>query len=224
MTAADQGHSVNEITQMMVQISRAGAGTWIMWFMVALSVVSLILIVERFIFFWRRMGDAELLHAGLSEQLREGDLPGAKALVQDQDNMVANIAQTGIERLSDGLDSCQEAMEARTALEKLRFERGLTVLGTLGANAPFIGLLGTVVEIIVTLGREGGISPEALPMMMKDLATALAATAVGLVVALPAVAANNYFRRRLNTGLAASEIVRRELAAYALRLPPKGDF
>ena len=114
MTAADQGHSVNEITQMMVQISRAGAGTWIMWFMVALSVVSLILIVERFIFFWRRMGDAELLHAGLSEQLREGDLPGAKALVQDQDNMVANIAQTGIERLSDGLDSCQEAMEART--------------------------------------------------------------------------------------------------------------
>ena len=79
-------------------------------------------------------------------------------------------------------------------------------------------------EIIVTLGREGGISPEALPMMMKDLATALAATAVGLVVALPAVAANNYFRRRLNTGLAASEIVRRELAAYALRLPPKGDF
>lgn len=211
----------SKITHLMVQVSRAGAGDWIMWFMVALSVVSLILIIERFIFFQRRMGDAELLHASLAEQLQQGDIDQAKALLESQDNLVANVANTGLARLTDGLASAQEAMEARLALEKLRFERGLSALGTLGANAPFIGLLGTVVEIIVTLGREGGISPEVLPMMMKDLATALAATAVGLLVALPAVAANNYFRRRLGAGLASAEIVQRELAAYALKVPPR---
>lgn len=216
-----QAHTVNEITQFMVRISRAGAGTWVMWFMVVLSVLSLILIVERYLFYRRRLGDAELLYAQLGEQLKAGDLHEARELLANQDNLVGNVALTGIERLPDGLPSAREAMAARQALETLRFERGLSVLGTLGANAPFIGLLGTVVEIIVTLGREGGISPEALPFMMKDLATALAATAVGLFVALPAVAANNYFRKRLNTGLAAVEIVSRELAAYALRRPPR---
>ena len=86
----------------------------------------------------------------------EGDLPGAKALVQDQDNMVANIAQTGIERLSDGLDSCQEAMEARTTLNALR--TGFNRPRHLGRQRPIRWLARDRGGSVVTLGQ-GAESP-----------------------------------------------------------------
>jgi biopolymer transport protein ExbB len=201
---------------MMVQIAHAGAGAWIMWFMVVLSVVSLLLIGERFVFFGRHGGDAEVQQSLLAEQLEAGNLEGAQACVKDDPTLVAAVARTGMNRLKDGLPAAREAMAATTGLQRLRFERGLAVLGTLGANAPFVGLLGTVVEIIHTLGNKTTLGPDALPEMMGDLATALAATAVGLFVALPAVSANNYFQRRLRGLQAAADAVQHDIAAYAL--------
>jgi biopolymer transport protein ExbB len=120
-----------------------------------------------------------------------------------------------LDRLHHGRQAVQESMAAVTLLERHKGERFLTVLGTLGANAPFIGLLGTVVEIIHTLSNSGSMSAEKIPQMMADLSTALAATAVGLLVALPAVAANNYFRRRLQSMENASQAIGHELISYA---------
>jgi biopolymer transport protein ExbB len=207
------------ITEMMVEIAHAGAGTWIMWFMVALSVLSLLLIGERFVFFGRHGGDAEVQQSVLAEQLEAGDLAAAQATVEGDATLIAAVARTGMNRLKDGLPAAREAMAATTGMQRLRFERGLAVLGTLGANAPFIGLLGTVVEIIHTLGNKTSLGPDALPEMMGDLATALAATAVGLFVALPAVSAHNYFQRRLRGIQAAADAVQHDIAAYALAQP-----
>ncbi len=75
-------------------------------------------------------------------------------------------------------------------------QRGLPVLGTLGSTTPFIGLLGTVMGIIVSFGKlsEGGGGTNAV---MFSLAEALILTAVGLIVAIPAVIAFNYFNRKV---------------------------
>jgi len=74
-------------------------------------------------------------------------------------------------------------------------QRGLPVLGSLGSTTPFIGLLGTVMGIIVSFGKlsDAGGGTDAV---MFSLAEALILTAVGLIVAIPAVIAFNYFTRK----------------------------
>ncbi len=203
------------ITELTVKISNAGAGGVIMWFMVVLSVISLILIIERFIHFRRACGDLEIQYARLSAHLHREEFDEALAELEDDPTMVGRVARSGLSRLHHGRQAVQESMAAATLLERQKGERFLAVLGTLGANAPFIGLLGTVVEIIHTLSNSGSMSAEKIPEMMADLSTALAATAVGLLVALPAVAANNYFRRRLQSMESSAAAIGHELISYA---------
>jgi biopolymer transport protein ExbB/TolQ len=78
---------------------------------------------------------------------------------------------------------------------KPELEKGLPVLGTLGSTTPFIGLLGTILGIIVSFGA---LSKGAGDMnsVMLSLAEALILTAVGLIVAIPAVIAFNFFSRK----------------------------
>jgi len=75
-------------------------------------------------------------------------------------------------------------------------QKGLAVLGTLGSTTPFVGLLGTILGIIVAFGElsKGGAGSNAI---MFSLAEALILTAVGLVVAIPAVVAFNYFNKKI---------------------------
>ena len=208
------------ITELMVKISHAGVGDWIMWFMVVLSVASVLLILERSLHFRRASGDTELQYARLSERLRGEEFAEALNDLEADDTMVGRVAKAGLSRIDHGGDAVREAMAAATLIERQRGERFLSVLGTLGANAPFIGLLGTVIEIIHTLGSSSSMSPDRIPQMMSDLSTALAATAVGLIVALPALAANNYFRRRLSMMETTAAAFGHELLSYA-NLPPK---
>src|SRR5208283_4247536 len=114
-----------------------------------------------------------------------------------------------------------KAIGGALALERTRMERGLAFLGTLGNNAPFVGLLGTVIGIIEAfevLGRTegagatgGALAPQAI---MGSISEALVATAVGLAVAIPAVAAFNYFQRRIQSTLANTEALSKVLLAH----------
>jgi biopolymer transport protein ExbB len=76
-------------------------------------------------------------------------------------------------------------------------ERGLTVLATLGSNAPFIGLFGTVLGIISAFAALGGTTQGGANSVMSGISEALVATAIGLLVAIPAVVAYNVFSRRI---------------------------
>src|SRR5690606_9252978 len=98
-------------------------------------------------------------------------------------------------------------------------------LGTLGNNAPFIGLLGTVIGVIGAFeelghaapghgGGAGAASQVASQAVMSSIAEALIATAVGLLVALPAVAAYNYFQRKIASLCQGSEALTNLVLAY----------
>jgi biopolymer transport protein ExbB len=126
-------------------------------------------------------------------------------------------------------------MVGAAALQRVRLERGLAVLGTVGNNAPFLGLLGTVIGVIeafeilgrpqaaTTAAAASGLAPQAI---MSSIAEALIATAVGLFVAIPAVAAYNYFQRRIQGIGANTEALSNVLLAHlnaegpALEIPP----
>lgn len=73
----------------------------------------------------------------------------------------------------------------------------LVVIGTIAANAPYIGLLGTVLGIMLTFHTMGTSGALAVSSIMIGLSLALKATAVGLLVAIPCVVLNNVLRRRV---------------------------
>jgi biopolymer transport protein ExbB len=80
---------------------------------------------------------------------------------------------------------------------EIALTRRLVVIGTVAANAPYIGLLGTVLGIMLTFHTMGTSGQMAVSTIMIGLSLALKATAVGLLVAIPCVVMNNILRRRV---------------------------
>jgi biopolymer transport protein ExbB len=197
--------------------------TPILYLMIGLSVVSLAIMIERGWFFAAVSENIERLASALAARLGVDDLDGARQLVGASKSAEAAIVAAGLQQLARGADAAQEAMASATALQRMRLERRLAFLGTLGNNAPFIGLLGTVIGIVQAFEKlqnagMGGGSTGPATDVMGAIAEALVATAIGLVVAIPAVAAYNYFQRRIRATLSNSDALTHILLAYA-----KGD-
>lgn len=120
-------------------------------------------------------------------------------------------------------------MSGAAALQRLKLERGLAYLGTLGNNAPFIGLFGTVIGVVQAFEALGDqkvveAAAEAAQMsapqeVMAAIAEALVATAVGLAVAIPAVAMYNVFQRQARGILANTDALSRVLIAHLVGEP-----
>jgi biopolymer transport protein ExbB len=107
----------------------------------------------------------------------------------------------------------EESMAAEMQLQRLRFEQHLAFLGTLGNNAPFVGLLGTVLGIIGAFHQLDAARGKLTTGLMAEIGEALVATAVGLLVALPAVAAYNAFQRTIQVRINRGDALGRELVA-----------
>ena len=107
------------------------------------------------------------------------------------------MALTGLDELARGTTAAVEAMASARSRERLALEKHLGILGTLGNNAPFIGLFGTVIGIIKAFADLAKNQGGGAAVVMSGIAEALVATAVGLMVALPAVVAFNIFQGRI---------------------------
>lgn len=203
---------------------RAGAG-WVLWLLGILSLVSVALTVERWLILRARGGDLRLLAARVGALLHAGDRDGALRLLEASPSVAAAIAAAGLRLGERGPKAAEYAMQSALALERGQLERGLIFLGTLGNNAPFVGLLGTVIGVIAAFeelghaapghgGGTGAASQVASNAVMSSIAEALVATAVGLLVALPAVAAYNAFQRKITSLCQGSEALTNLVLAY----------
>lgn len=203
---------------------RAGA-TWVLWLLGLLSLLSVAIAVERWLVLRARGGDLRQLAAAVDARLHVGDRQGALDVLAASPTVAAAIAAAGL-RLGDrGPKAAEHAMQGALALERTQLERGLIVLGTVGNNAPFVGLLGTVIGIIGAFEELGHAAPGhgatpgaasqvASQAVMSSIAEALVATAVGLLVALPAVAAYNALQRRIAALCQSSEALTSIVLAY----------
>jgi biopolymer transport protein ExbB len=199
----------------LVAFSLLGA-SWVLWVLVILSVLSVAVMIERAVFYVKRSVDASALAQKLGAHLDKKDIAGAKALFQG-DSMEGHVLRTGLDLVDRGQRVVSESMEAELARQKARFEAYLIFLGTLGNNAPFIGLFGTVLGIIkafkdLSLGdpTKGGAGAQ---VVMAGISEALVATAVGLAVALPAVVAFNYFKSVVKRSVSNTETLTHTLTA-----------
>jgi len=221
-----------------VKNAMVGAGaSWVLWLMLVLSVVSLAVMLERAWLYWSIRDDLTALMRELGKLLRAGDLEGARVRLEKSPSAEAAVVVAGIVEADLGAEAAEEAMAAASALQRTKLEKRLAYLGTLGNNAPFIGLLGTVIGIVGAFEELGKAHPAApggagaaaaaaatsqlAPQaVMTNIAEALVATAVGLLVAIPAVAAFNMFQRIVRTTLSNTDALSHVLLAH---LKAKGE-
>jgi biopolymer transport protein ExbB len=174
---------------------------WVLWLLIGLSLLSVTIMVERGIFLAAGRVDFEALGKELLSFLKDGDSAGARKALAGQRAPEAQIATAGLEQYDRGSEAMSEAMASAKSRLRLDLEKNLGVLGTLGNNAPFIGLFGTVLGIIkafadLSHNQQGGAAA-----VMSGISEALVATAVGLMVAIPAVIAYNYFQGKVRGSL-----------------------
>lgn len=188
------------LTEQLLGMALMGA-EWVLWLLIGLSVVSFAIIVERSLYFYAQSADLESLGDEVRKLCAAGHPEEARVRLAADKHVAANVVSTGLREWSRGPDAMSEAMQSAKARARLLLERNLAVLGTLGSNAPFIGLFGTVIGIIKAFHDLAGASAKGPAVVMGSLSEALVATAVGLMVAIPAVLFYNYFQRRVRAFL-----------------------
>ncbi|WP_426731199.1 MotA/TolQ/ExbB proton channel family protein [Myxococcus faecalis] len=194
---------------------------WVLWLLFALSLVSLGIILERWWLFRTKQDRVRELSGALEATLSTGDFPAAISTLEKRTSVGAAVARAGLRLAPQGMTAAEKGMQSALAIERSTLENRLAFLGTLGNNAPFIGLFGTVIGVLLafealskTQGAPTGTSQVASNAVMGSIAEALVATAVGIGVALPAVAAYNYFQRRIASILADAEALTNLVLAY----------
>jgi biopolymer transport protein ExbB len=217
------------IEQIKNLLVHAGA-TWVLWLLFGVSALSVAVMADRARVFFRERDDLAELVEALHRLLAEHDLDGARVRLGRSRGAAAQVALAGLAQLDRGAAAAREAMAAATGLQRARMERRLLFLGTVGNNAPFIGLLGTVIGVVGAFEALGNTSLAATASsaqlaperVMSTIAEALVATAVGLVVAIPAVAAFNYFQGLLTTVLNDAETLGHVVLAH-VGTAPRGE-
>jgi biopolymer transport protein ExbB len=207
----------------LVDLAGTGA-TLVLYLLVALSALQLALIVERAIVFVRTRAPSNLRERVRGALGRDG-APGVALAIGSSPALEARVLVVGAASADRGPAATTELMTSALTDEKLKLERGLAFLGTLGNNAPFIGLFGTVLGIIHTVaGMSSAGTSQASREVMGGISEALVATAVGLMVALPAVAAYNAFQRVLKTRALAAQSLGGELVASLSAKAPSSSM
>ena len=184
------------ISEHMLAFTNLGSG-WVLWLLVFLSVLSVAVMVERAIAMAGRLNDFDAVSEKLRAALVQGDNKAARDLLGAPRCPEVRVALVGLDELPRGSTAAVEAMASARSRERLSLEKHLGILGTLGNNAPFIGLFGTVLGIIKAFADLAKNQGGGAAVVMAGIAEALVATAVGLLVALPAVVAFNIFQGRI---------------------------
>ncbi len=199
--------------------------TWVLWLLVGLSVVAVAVILERIVFFWSTKTNGEKLRLQVTRGLSSHKLEQVKRSLDESPSLEARIIFAAM--AAETPAEAEERMAAESQVQRLRSEKNLAYLGTLGNNAPFVGLLGTVVGIIGAFHQLDASGGQLTSGLMAEIGEALVATAVGLLVALPAVASYNVFQRAISVRLAQGDALGREFVAHLHRakreLPVGGE-
>ena len=187
----------------LVFVAQTGAAA-VLYILLLLSIYSVGVVLERWWYFRKRKLDMIATGDALAKRLRAGDVAGAKRGLEEMPAVEAEILRDALEYYADGPDSLQEIVQKGIRQRRKVFESGLLFLGTLGNNAPFIGLFGTVLGVVAAFKELGAASANmaaaggsgGMGNVMSGISEALIATAIGILVAIPAVIAFNIFQKK----------------------------
>jgi biopolymer transport protein ExbB len=204
-------------TQVLDLMLRAGS-SWVLYLLLGLSLAAVAVMLDRAWFYFQERPPAKMLEAALAA-LRSSGAAAALARLAGARSMEAAVARACLAHAADGPAAVEERKAGAIERERGRYERRLAFLGTLGNNAPFVGLFGTVLGIIRAFHDLAGSALQGTQAVMAGIAEALVATGIGLVVALPAVAMYNMLMRHVETVASRSEVLAHEILALLKSRP-----
>jgi len=180
------------------------------------SVIAFAVFLERLLYFRKTMGkiNDEFLTQVRSALHEKPEITWEAPLTHTSSYW--RFVHFALRQIGLGRKGLDESLEGQILTEKLELEKRLPILNTLGNNAPFIGLLGTVLGVIKAFYGLGTLGASGADVVMRSISTALLATAAGLGVAIPVVMANNYFSRKAKVILQNLEILKQEFIAYQM--------
>ncbi|MEO8180054.1 MAG: MotA/TolQ/ExbB proton channel family protein [Deltaproteobacteria bacterium] len=209
----DAKHGISLI-QTFLRLAQLGS-EWVMWLLLGLGFIAAMLVFERLYLYMSTSIDVTRLARRLLALLREGRVEQAQELVKSGRALEERVISDALSLYDDGAEAVEELVGASMIRERQRYERSLSYLGTVGSNAPFIGLLGTVIGVIIAFAELGRNPKGGLEVVGPGISEALVATAVGLVVAIPSLVCFNWtkglLKRRLSNADFLSRIIVTEL-------------
>ncbi len=203
-------------------------------FLIFMSIASLWVAIWKWLQF-RKMANATRQFApAFSSALESENIPEALALADQYPNShVARVLGESLREVAPLLNdpraagaaivSCERSVEREQILLANELKSGLGVLATIGATAPFVGLLGTTLGIVnsfMGMAEHGG----GLEAVSSGIAEALIATAIGLIAAIPAVWLYNYFTARLDTLFSELAYAGREMIDWMMTRQAKREI
>jgi biopolymer transport protein ExbB len=185
----------------------------IAYILVIMSMIAFGVAIERFYTFLQARKQSKLYAPQVAKYLKDGRLKEAIALSQKKEFRYSHLAKVVLAGLNeyqyqaeaggsalsreDMMDTVRRAIQRASALTASDLKRGVASLATIGATAPFVGLLGTVVGIITAFQGIAATGSGGLGSVSAGISEALVETALGLVVAIPAVWFYNYLSGRI---------------------------
>ncbi len=198
------------LNEQLLKFALSTGTQWVLYLLIFCSIINFTIILDRLYYFMKFRGQFDNFIHGLSERFHsQMPVEQIAAWCSGQNNLEASVAAVGLEKSSRGEKAAEESMMATMIAAKTKYERGIIILGTLGNNTPFIGLFGTIIGIMHAfhaLSVSGNAGPE---VVMSSIAEALVATALGILVALPAVIAYNFFNRSIKKKMANADTTAR---------------
>ena len=180
--------------------------------LVIMSMISFGVAIERIYTFTQARKQSKLYAPQVAKHLKEGRLKDAVALSTSKNSRYSHLAKVVLAGLQeyqfqqeaggnlsreDLVDTVRRAIQRASALTANDLKKGVAALATIGATAPFVGLLGTVIGIITAFQGIAATGSGGLGAVSAGISEALVETALGLVVAIPAVWFYNYLSGRI---------------------------
>ena len=196
-------------------------GGWLMWVLLGCSVISLAIIIERFMFFLslNKFNTLRLVQEIL-KYVKESKIKEALDVCRNNSYYITNIVGEGICRYTEPKEAIKEAMENKSLYEIPKLEKNLSFLSTLAHISPLIGLLGTVMGLVRSFYVIEQKAQAAGMVNPSDIAggiwEALLTTVAGLCIAIVSYLAYNYFVYKVNMYILEAEKVSTELLEILL--------
>lgn len=188
----------------------------VLWVLLILSVLSIGMILERYFALKKVAADSLRIRARVKLALQSNSIEDVEDLAKDPSSLEGRAAGYALKHMKDaGSKGLEEIFNTFALTERPDLEKYLGFLATVGSNAPYVGLFGTVLGIMKAF-NDLATAPEAgQQTVMAGISMALVATAAGLFVAIPAVAFYNYYSKQVKGIFQNLESVKELCVAYA---------
>jgi biopolymer transport protein TolQ len=190
----------------------------VLWLLIVLSVVSIGMILERFFVLRKVAADSRRIRSRVRTALQTHSLQDVEGLAREVETIEGRALSFALKHVKEnGSSGLEEVFNTIALIEKPELDKYLNFLATVGSNAPYIGLLGTVLGIMKAFNDLAQSAEAGQQTVMAGISLALVATAAGLFVAIPAVISYNYYQRQVKSVLQSLDSVKELCLAYAKR-------